>query len=84
MILNSQAISTQCASSGTALHDTSLPASDLELHQLRAFVALIENRSVTAASKTLNHAQSTASETIAALERALGTALTQPSAVVAR
>jgi DNA-binding transcriptional LysR family regulator len=52
------------------------PAFDLELRQLRAFVALVENGGVTAASKALNHAQSTVSEAISALERTLGTALT--------
>jgi DNA-binding transcriptional LysR family regulator len=53
----------------------SVPAFDLELRQLRAFLALVENGSVTAASRTLHLAQSTVSEGIAALERALGTAL---------
>jgi DNA-binding transcriptional LysR family regulator len=51
------------------------PASHLELRQLRAFVALVENGSVTAAAQTLCLAQSTVSETIAALERELGIAL---------
>jgi DNA-binding transcriptional LysR family regulator len=51
------------------------PASNLELRQLRAFVALVENGSVTAAAQALSLAQSTVSETIAALERELGTAL---------
>lgn len=53
----------------------SVPAFDLELRQLRAFLALVENGSVTAASRALHLAQSTVSEGIAALERALGTAL---------
>jgi DNA-binding transcriptional LysR family regulator len=51
------------------------PAFNLELRQLRAFVALVENGSVTAASHALGLAQSTVSEAIAALERELGTAL---------
>jgi len=48
---------------------------NLELRQLRAFIALVENGSVTAASHVLGLAQSTVSEAIAALERELGTAL---------
>ena len=51
------------------------PAFNLELRQVRAFVALVENGSVTAAAQALSLAQSTVSETIAALERELGTAL---------
>lgn len=51
------------------------PASDLELRHLRAFVALVEHGSVTAASQALGRAQSTISEALAALERALGAAL---------
>ncbi len=51
------------------------PAFNLELRQVRAFVALVENGSVTAASKALSLAQSTVSEAIVALERELGTAL---------
>jgi DNA-binding transcriptional LysR family regulator len=51
------------------------PAFNLELRQLRAFVALVENGSVTAASHALGLAQSTVSEAIKALERELGTAL---------
>lgn len=47
-----------------ALHATA--AFDLELRQLRAFVALVETGSVTAASKALNLAQSTVSEAIGA------------------
>jgi DNA-binding transcriptional LysR family regulator len=50
-------------------------AFDLELRQLRAFVALVECGSITAASDALHLAQSTVSEAIIALERALGTAL---------
>jgi DNA-binding transcriptional LysR family regulator len=50
-------------------------ASNLELHQLRAFVALMDNGSVTAAANALGLAQSTVSEAIAALERELGTVL---------
>lgn len=51
------------------------PVFNLELRQLRAFVTLIENGSVTAASHAMGLAQSTVSEAIAALERVLGTAL---------
>jgi DNA-binding transcriptional LysR family regulator len=51
------------------------PSFNLELRQARAFVALIENGTVTAAAKALNLAQSTVSERIAALERELGIAL---------
>jgi DNA-binding transcriptional LysR family regulator len=51
------------------------PAFNLELRQLRALVALVENGSVTAASHALGLAQSTVSEAIAALERELGTSL---------
>lgn len=53
------------------------PTADLELRQLRVFVALAEQGSVTAAARTLGLAQSTVSEAIAALERALGTAVLQ-------
>src|SRR6516165_8052525 len=51
------------------------PAFNLELRQLRAFIALVENGSVTAASHALGLAQSTVSEAITALERELGTGL---------
>ena len=51
------------------------PPFNLELRHLRAFVALVENGSITAASHVLGLAQSTVSEAIAALERELGTAL---------
>jgi DNA-binding transcriptional LysR family regulator len=50
-------------------------AHNLELRQLRAFVALVEQGSVTAASQALQLAQSTVSEALTALERALGVAL---------
>ena len=53
------------------------PPSGLEVRQLRAFVALVEQGSVTAASRTLGLAQSTVSEALAALERALGTTVLQ-------
>jgi molybdate transport repressor ModE-like protein len=49
-----------------------VPARDLELRQLRAFVALIEQGSITGAARSLKLAQSTVSEALAALERALG------------
>lgn len=47
----------------------------LELRQLRAFVTLVDRGSMTAAADALGLAQSTVSECIAALERALGTAV---------
>jgi DNA-binding transcriptional LysR family regulator len=50
-------------------------AANLEIRQLRAFIALVENGSITAASQVLGLAQSTVSESIAALEREVGTAL---------
>ncbi len=45
----------------------------VELRQLRAFVALADKGSMTAAARTLGLAQSTVSEALASLERALGT-----------
>jgi nicotinamidase-related amidase len=48
------------------------PTSDLELRHLRAFVALADQGSVTAASRALALAQSTVSEALAALERSWG------------
>ena len=51
------------------------PAFNLELRQVRAFVALVEHGSITATSQTLGLAQSTVSEAIAGLERVLGTEL---------
>jgi DNA-binding transcriptional LysR family regulator len=56
---------------------TRIPAFELELRQLRAFVALADRGSVTAASRTLGLAQSTVSEALAALERSLGTPMFQ-------
>jgi DNA-binding transcriptional LysR family regulator len=50
-------------------------ACGLELRQLRAFVALIDEGSVTAAASALKLAQSTVSESLAALERTLGTSV---------
>jgi len=44
----------------------------LELRQLRALVALIDHGSITEAARSLKLAQSTVSEALAALERALG------------
>ncbi len=52
-----------------------MPASNMQLRQVQAFVALVENGTVTAASQALGLAQSTISESIGALERELGTAL---------
>lgn len=49
--------------------------SGLEVRQLRAFVALVEQERVTAAARVLGLAQSTVSESLAALERALGAPL---------
>ena len=49
--------------------------STLEIRQLRAFVALVEQGSVTAAAQSLGLAQSTVSEALSSLERALGAAL---------
>lgn len=46
--------------------------SSLELRQLRTFVALVDRGRMTAAARTLGLAQSTVSEAIAALERAIG------------
>lgn len=49
--------------------------STVEVRQLKAFVALVEQRSVTAAAQALGLAQSTMSEALSSLERAMGTAL---------
>ena len=49
--------------------------SSVEVRQLRAFVALVDHGSVTAAAHALELAQSTISEALSALERAVGTAL---------
>jgi DNA-binding transcriptional LysR family regulator len=48
-------------------------ALDLELRQLRAFVTLVDHESMTAAAREMGVAQSTVSEAVTALERALGT-----------
>lgn len=48
-------------------------SSNLELRHLRAFVALVDQGSLTRAARAMGIAQSTASEALAALERALGT-----------
>jgi molybdate transport repressor ModE-like protein len=50
-------------------------SSDLELRQLRAFVALVDEGSVTAAARALRLSQSTVSEALSSLERALGTSV---------
>src|SRR5262245_27670518 len=47
-------------------------AAGLEVRQLRALVALVDHGSVTAAARALGVAQSTVSEALSALERALG------------
>ena len=49
--------------------------SALEVRQLRAFVALVQQGSVTAAAQALGLAQSTVSEALSSLERAMGTPL---------
>src|SRR5947209_5469904 len=46
--------------------------SSVEIRQLRAFVALVDHGSVTAAAHALELAQSTISESLSALERAVG------------
>jgi DNA-binding transcriptional LysR family regulator len=51
------------------------PLSGVEIRQLRAFVALVERKRVTAAAEALGLAQSTVSEALSALERALDTPL---------
>ena len=48
-------------------------ALDLELRQLRAFVLLVDTGNMSAAARALGVAQSTMSEVVAALERAIGT-----------
>src|SRR5712671_1838896 len=48
-------------------------SADLELRQLRMFVAVVEAETLTRAAQSLGVAQSTVSENIASLERALGT-----------
>jgi DNA-binding transcriptional LysR family regulator len=48
----------------------------LEVRHLRAFVALVDQGTITEAAHSLGLAQSTVSESLAALERALGTAVT--------
>ena len=57
----------------TTAHRESGWAFDLELRQLRAFVLLVDTGSLSAAARVLGVAQSTMSEGVAALERALGT-----------
>ena len=52
---------------------------ELELRQLRVFVAVVEHRSVTRAARPLEVSQSTVSETVSALERTLGVALFRKS-----
>ncbi len=49
--------------------------SSVEVRQLRAFVALVDHGSLTAAAHALGLAQSTISEALSALERALGAPL---------
>lgn len=49
--------------------------STVEVRQLRAFVTLVQQGSVTAAAQALGLAQSTISEALSSLERAVGTSL---------
>lgn len=65
--------SSQPTRDGVRLDTT--PISGLEIRQLRAFVALVERKRITAAAQSLGLAQSTVSEALSALERALGTPL---------
>jgi molybdate transport repressor ModE-like protein len=58
-----------------AAHGESGWALDLEFRQLRALVTLVDHGSMTAAAREMGVAQSTVSEVVAALERALGTRL---------
>jgi molybdate transport repressor ModE-like protein len=57
---------------GRVLTRSAASACHLELRHLRAFVAVVDEGSVTAAARTLKVAQSTVSEALSALERALG------------
>ena len=65
------------------------PDSALEVRQLRAFLALVDHGSVSAAALALGLAQSTVSEALAALERAVGAPIVlrrrgaQPTALTA-
>lgn len=54
-----------------------IAASDLDARQLRAFVAVVREGSVSRAAATLGLAQSTVSEALAALDRTLGVAALQ-------
>src|SRR5688572_21192611 len=49
--------------------------SGLDIRQLRAFVALVEAKRITAAAEALSLAQSTVSEALAVLERSIGAPL---------
>jgi LysR family hydrogen peroxide-inducible transcriptional activator len=60
-----------------AAHRESNWALTLELRQLRAFVLLIDTGNLSAAARTLGVAQSTMSESLAALERAIGTRIVE-------
>jgi len=58
-----------------AIASRTRPADTVEIRQLRAFLMLAELGRITAAARALGLAQSTVSETLAALERRLGAAL---------
>ncbi|MEP6989553.1 MAG: LysR family transcriptional regulator [bacterium] len=74
---------TRSGDNGVSARDPGTPApgttgaggwnSNLEIRHLRAFVALVDEGSLTRAARAMGVAQSTVSEALAALERALGT-----------
>src|SRR5688572_2824407 len=58
-----------------AIASRTKPADTVEIRQLRAFLMLAELGRITSVARALGLAQSTVSETLAALERRLGAAL---------